>query len=192
MTSASTTRKRKPGTIDEVGLALARRGRASVGSSAGLERARDGGADRDDAAALAPRARATAAAVSAGSDEALGVDAVVARRRSTSTGRKVPGPTWSTTSARSMPRAARRSRSARREVQARGRRGDAAGLARVDGLVALAVRGRVGAADVGRQRHVAVRARARVDVAVVRRSDDRGAAGGQERRSGAAEARLDA
>ena len=42
-----------------------------------------------------------------------------------------------------------------REVQTRGRCGDAAGLARVDGLVALAIRWSVLAADVGGQRRVA-------------------------------------
>ncbi len=43
----------------------------------------------------------------------------------------------------------------RREVQAGGGRGHRAALAREDGLVALAIRGRIVATNVGRQRHVA-------------------------------------
>src|SRR4051812_6182845 len=42
----------------------------------------------------------------------------------------------------------------RREVQARGRSGDRAALARVDGLVTVAVGGRIVAGDVRRKRHV--------------------------------------
>ena len=57
---------------------------------------------------------------------------------------------------RARCRGRRARRGARGEVQARRRRGDAARLAGEDGLVALAVSGRVGPADVGRQRHVPV------------------------------------
>ena len=99
------------------------------------------------------------------------------RRRSTLTGRKVPGPTCRTTSACPIPRWSRRLEQGRREVQAGGGRGDAPRLARVDGLVALAVSRRVGPPDVGRQGHVAVALEGGGDVTIAARRSRTGAGG---------------
>ena len=76
MTSASTARKRKPGTMTRAvspvaGPEAARRAERR------LEGAGRGGADRDDAAALRPRAVDRGGRV-LGDGEALGVDAVLA------------------------------------------------------------------------------------------------------------------
>ncbi len=53
----------------------------------------------------------------------------------------------------------------RREVQPGGRRGDRPARAREHGLIALSIGCRVGALDVGRQRHVTERIDERIDVA---------------------------
>ena len=71
------------------------------------------------------------------------------------TGSKVPRPTSSVISAISIFRARMRCEDFGREVQACGGRGYGASLPRVDGLIAFAVGGFVGAFDVGRQRDVA-------------------------------------
>ena len=157
------------------GLDLAARGGAR------LEHARGRGADRDDAPAARARTRDRGR-------RGVGERRTARRARcaratsSTWTGRKVPGPTCRTTSARSTPRAAQAREQGRREVQARGRRGHAARLPRVDRLVALAVLRPVRAADVGRQGHVPAAlqlrgrvARRRVERGRSRRPSGRGA-----------------
>ncbi len=80
-----------------------------------------------------------------------------ARRSSPRTGAKVPKPTCKVSGATAMSRAARAASRSGVKCRPAVGRGDRAGIARVHGLVALAIVG-IGAGrplDVGRQRHVA-------------------------------------
>ena len=130
----------------EVGLAGARRGPARfVGRR--LEGARRGGADRDHAAAAGPRPGHRLGGFGRDRRRAPGRPGGPRRLRPRPAG-TCPGRRAARSRRARCPRSAKRLEERRREVQARGGRGDAARLARVDRLVALAVGGRVGAPDV--------------------------------------------
>ena len=75
--------------------------------------------------------------------------------RSVWMGWNVPSPTCRVTVAISAPRARHVVQNLRREVKPGGGRRHGTALARENGLVTLAVRGRIGAVDIGRQGHVA-------------------------------------
>ena len=177
MSSRSTTRNAKPGVM-----------KMSVSRAAGcqraaarrrLERAQRGRADRDDAAAGGARARRSRRPWPAPtSNHSLCMRC--SARFSVRTGWKVPAPTCSVTrgACRRRARAARRAAASSKCSAAVGA-ATAPGCAREHGLVAALVVGAVGVRDVGRQRHVAVRARAA-------RAGRPGSAGGTASRRGPA------
>ena len=158
MTSASTTRKRKPGVMNS---RVSPAHGASVPPAAADSSARTAVVPTAITRPPAARQAATASHGLGRHLDALGVHRGARASSSTRTGWKVPAPTCSVT--RAAPRRTARSAasSAASKCRPAGRRRHGAGRARVDGLVALAVErlGRRG--DVGRQRHLAMRSKTR-------------------------------
>jgi hypothetical protein len=138
--SASTARKRAPGTEEEARLAGAARAR--------LVRRRSSRAQRTlvvpTATTRAPRARQrrTASTVVSGQHEALRVHRVRVRVVDRGPALNVPSPTCSVTLARSTPARSSRASNSGGEVQSGGRRRDRAELAREHGLVRSSIDGR--------------------------------------------------
>ena len=158
------------------------------GSERRLEGAGRGGADGDDASALRPRA-VDRGRRGLGDGESLGVDAVLAHvlglDRPERAGAHVQDELGALDAA--LAQALEESGG---EVEAGGRGGHGARLAGVDRLVPIPVRGRVRAADVGRQGHVAVPLEGRLGVEAVEEKAD--AAQGRRRVAGRGRPRLGA
>ena len=141
MIRPSTSRNRWPGWMNRSRLAARRPRRCRRPSAQRLERARRGRADGDDAPALAAARRVIAAAAAAAAPSIpLGIDDVLLDALDAHRLERAVADVQR--DERALDAAASRARRAvaSREVQAGRRRRDRSALARVDGLIALAIR----------------------------------------------------